>query len=90
MTVDCVFDTSALCAYHLGEPGGDVVGQFLKNRIKVMHSVNMAGCPAKTSVYSRGGLWNNPLTPTLSPLRGAREFGGMRPRRARAAYFSGV
>lgn len=42
MTVDCVFDTSALCAYHLKEPGSDVVEQFLKNSIKVMHRVNIA------------------------------------------------
>lgn len=42
MTVDCVFDTSALCAFHLKERGGEAVEQFLKNRIKVMHCVNIA------------------------------------------------
>lgn len=41
MKIDYVLDTSAMCAYHLGEPGSELLEHYL-SKVLVMHAVNVA------------------------------------------------
>lgn len=57
MNVDYVLDTSALCAFHLGETGWDIIKDYLKNCTKAIHAVNAAEfCYS----YTKRALWLHP------------------------------